>query len=240
MNLRNSIAGLVAAASLGTGVPTLAEFQVGLYGGYSWNHNSDVDLQQGAATDITHDSVHWDSEPWQMPPYWGVRALYRPMRESRWGLMLDYTHAKTIADRDRAVSVSGTLDGVPVAGELAPSTVYDRLEFTNGLNTMTLNAIYRFPLNSTWTPYVGAGIGVAVPHVEVRKVGGGIDKYGYEIGGMAAQFMAGIEYEISPRWSLFGEYKANWSDIDVDLGHDATLQTQIMTHQLLFGASVNF
>ncbi len=42
-------------------------------------------------------------------------------------------------------------------------------EFTDGMNTLTANAYRRFQPMGDFAPYVGAGIGLAIPHVEVSN-----------------------------------------------------------------------
>ena len=66
-------------------------------------------------------------------------------------------HAKAVAD------LSG-----------AAGNTFDRLEFTDGNNILLFDVLYRFnPLmNGTLVPYVGAGIGVTIPHVEVTLTTG--------------------------------------------------------------------
>ena len=54
------------------------------------------------------------ASPSRPPPYWGVRGTYWFNSAPNWGLMIDYNHAKVIADQSAVVSVSGTRDGIPV------------------------------------------------------------------------------------------------------------------------------
>ena len=86
--------------------------------------------------------------------------------------MVDYNHAKVVADQSAVVSVSGTRDGIPVGPKDRVGDTFQVMEFTNGLNEMFFGGQYRWILER-WTPYVGFGVGFAFPHVEVRRVGAG-------------------------------------------------------------------
>ncbi|MBP0651944.1 hypothetical protein J8J40_33275, partial [Mycobacterium tuberculosis] len=69
---------------------------------------------------------------------------------------------------------------------------FSHFEFTDGLNLLTLNALYRMPLNTVFTPYAGLGAGINVPHVETTATGtgalAGAPKPGeYQLGGATLQ-----------------------------------------------------
>lgn len=68
------------------------------------------------------------------PGLLGVRGTYwfEEGQLNNFGLSLDYTHDKVYAD-DQTLARSG----------------WSHFEFTDGLNLLTLNALYRFPLE-TW------------------------------------------------------------------------------------------
>ena len=84
--------------------------------------------------------------------------------------MVDYNHAKVVADESAVVSVSGTRDGIPVGPKDRVGDTFQIMEFTNGLNEMFFGGQYRW-IYERWTPYVGFGVGFAFPHVEVRRAG---------------------------------------------------------------------
>jgi lipid A oxidase len=153
MSRRLRAVALAVAGVCVCSVPALAETQISVFGGANWNFSSDV-----KATGVPDYTVDWDGKSFEMPPYWGVRGTYWLSPSSNWGFAIDYAHQKAVADLDSA------------AGES-----YDRLEFTNGNNVLLLEVLYRFSpaMNGTLVPYVGAGIGVTIPHVEVTFAGEG-------------------------------------------------------------------
>ena len=130
--------------------PLCAEVQISVYGGANENFSSRASVEKSPVSDSR--TLDWDGDSFQMPPYWGARGTYWLNPGSSWGIALDYTHAKAYAKLN-----------------FATDPTYSHLEFTDGLNLLTLNLLYRFvPLwGSTLTPYVGVGAGLSIPHVEV-------------------------------------------------------------------------
>jgi lipid A oxidase len=208
-----------------------AEFLLGIYGGVSGTFDSDVDVESGA-TDLTLEDVPFDGESFDNPIYYGVRGTYWLEGAPSYGVMLDFTHAKAIADIGETVDVSG-------GGSTSVGAVFDDLQFSHGLNTLTLNGLYRHPLS--WvTPYAGVGVGVSVPHVEVDLAGGGSSTHEYQFGGLAAQALAGMEFSIGDRLALFAEYKFSYTPLDIDLDGGGSLETDLFTNQAMLGLSVRF
>ena len=222
-NLRHYLT-LVAIAVgtliLSSARPAAAGTELSFYGGMQDAFDSRVhgtDPGGVGAFDFTAD---WSGKSLRNPPYFGVRATW--WRDERLGFGVEYTHSKIYADDATKLS-SG----------------FTRLEFTDGLNIITANVLYRWPdPDRRWTPYVGVGLGIAVPHVEVTSAGGSVFEYQY--GGPAATAMAGVSYHLSDRWSAFGEYKLTYSVNDVDLGSGGDLHTNVLTSAFNFGVSWSF
>lgn len=200
-----------------------AEFQMSGYGGANAANNSDVTLHTQLVDD-TFD-VDWFGDSFNPPPYWGVRGTWwlNDFGHSHWGLAIDYTHAKVKADLD---------------GSLGNS--FSTLEFTNGLNTAALNALYRTPLSDRFTLYAGAGAGVAFPHVEVRTIPDQGKTFEYQVTGPTVQGLIGIDMKLAYGFSAFAEYKANFSWNEADLVGGGTLETNVLTHQVAIGLSYSF
>jgi lipid A oxidase len=95
------------------------------------------------------------------------------------------------------------------------------------------------PLEGTkFVPYVGAGAGVNIPHVEVTRGSG--RTFAYQLGGATLQAQAGVAYEFTKNWSGFLEYKGNYSWVDVDIDSGPTLKTKILTDAVKVGVSYKF
>jgi lipid A oxidase len=199
-----------------------AETQFSVFGGANWNLGSTVETNAPGVDDKR--SVDWEGGSFDMPPYWGVRGTYWLGRN--WGVAIGYIHTKATAEID-----------------FATDPTYSRLEFTDGNNLLLLEVLYRFnpTLNGKLVPYVGAGAGVSIPHVEVTlKPPGSNETYDYQLAGPAVQVMAGLEYKLNRRWSLFSEFKLSYSHISADLKGGGELETDLWSPQLAIGVSYRF
>jgi lipid A oxidase len=221
--------------------PALAEFQVGLYGGWSESFDSDIHLTQPGGTNLTFSDVPWDGDSFGAPPYWGMRGTYWLNSAPNWGLMVDYNHAKVIADQGAVVGVSGTRDGIKIGPTDRVGNTFETMEFTDGLNEIFFGGQYRW-IGERWTPYVGFGVGFAFPHVEFRRYPGPLNPrtFEYQVDGVAAEGLVGLEYHVGPRLSLFGDYKLSYSSNEPDLVGGGSLETNIWTNHFIFGASWRF
>ncbi|WP_108813272.1 outer membrane protein [Loktanella sp. Alg231-35] len=195
-----------------------AEVQLSFYGGIQSAPSSDISIRD---PDIGDDdfSLDWEGRSFEAPPYYGIRA-------TRWqtptfGYGLDFAHNK----------VYPTDDSLPAG--------YDVLEMTDGLNTLTVNAYRRWaPVVGNLSPYVGGGVGLSLPHVELTN--GASETFGYQITGPAATWIAGASMPINDQWSIFGEYKGTFSSNTADLESGGTLEADVVTNALNVGVSFNF
>lgn len=207
-----SLMGLMAAA------PASAQnVELSFYGGMQTSPHSIVKTTALDGT-LGEFTVGWKGKSFEMPPYYGVRAtIWQP---SGFGWALEINHAKVYADN--------------------PSDYgYERLEFTDGLNLVTLNAFQRYVTDRKLTPYIGAGVGAAIPHVDITP-NGGLHTFGYQVTGVAVQWVAGASLPINDRWRAFAEYKGSYSRNHVKLDGAGTLDTDIITNALNIGVSISF
>lgn len=210
---RVALAGGIHLAALLAAMSARAEVEISAYGGFQTAPHSTI--SDSVLGDVT---VGWEGKSLEAPPYWGLRATW--WRDDRFGYGVEFNHAKVYADDPAAYG-------------------YEVLELTDGINFLTANVWRRWQRDSRWTPYVGAGLGVAVPHVEVQPVGGTLT-YGYQLTGPAVQLVAGAAWEINPAWSVFGEYKGTWSSHEMDLDPGGTLTTDIITNAINLGVSFRY
>jgi hypothetical protein len=191
------------------------EYFFGAYGGAPYTYASDVKIERNQAAMTVH-GVDWQGKPFDDPIYYGVRATHwRP--NSSFGTMLDFMHSKVYAPLDQRVKVSGKLNGKTLAPEASIGDLFHKLEFTHGHNLLTLNLLRRLPsISSSFSPYGGVGLGVALPHTEVQIKGVPGRTYAYQYAGPAVQFVIGIEIRV-PRLSYFIEYKFTSASYSVPL-----------------------
>ena len=198
-----------------------AEVELGFYGGLqSAPHSRVIFSGDGVIPDEDY-LVGWEGRSLEAPIYYGLRATY--WGSDTVGFGVDFTHAKIY----------------PKEGDLPAG--FDALEFTDGLNILTANVYRRWP-GALWdgalTPYVGAGLGVSIPHVEVEYESSKTN--GYQFTGPAAALVAGAQYDLSDRWGVFAEYKFSYSQNTGDLDGGGTIRTDNATNALNIGVSYTF
>lgn len=198
---------------------SFAEVELSFYGGVQSAPHSRI-RGEGGTVDGDSVLIGWEGRSFDAPPYYGIRGTW--WQTERLGYGLELTHAKVYAPQNERNAAG-----------------YDRLEFTDGLNILTANAFLRFPnVSDRITPYVGAGAGLAIPHVDISK--GGARAFEYQITGPAVTVMAGVSYELNDTWSVFGEYKGTYSQNKAELDDGGTIETDIVTNSLNVGVSFRF
>ena len=217
------------------------DLQFAAYGGPAHTMRSNLTLAQPNGTHLQFKDIPWKGKPFTAPPYYGLRGIYW-LPDSRLGVMGDFTHIKAEAVRDSVVVQSGVRDGAPVGPHEPLSATFNALEFSHGFNLMTLNLVRRGTWHpGGWVAYVGAGVGVAFPHVEVQRstTPSQSRTYEYQIAGPAVQVLGGIEWRLSQRLSLFVEYKLSCAAISGALVDGGSIETNLCTHQLLGGSALH-
>ena len=225
---RNAMMALgIAAAAAFSAAPAQAEVQIQVYGGVNGNFDSDVQVRRPGlpSANGTYD-VGWDGKSFEMPPYWGARAIYWLESNPNWGVAVEFTHAKAYAKLNGALG-----------------NTFTKLEFTDGNNIVTGNVLYRF---APWQmhnirPYAGFGLGIAIPHVEVELAGDtGPRTFEYQVTGLAAQALVGLEMPFGPNWSGFAEVKMSYTHINADLDGGGYVKTDIWSPHFALGLSYRF
>lgn len=234
-----AIATVVAAASLTPGEPDeLARRAVsgappapataidpvwafGAYSGSAYTYPATVKIAR-ESEELTASGFDWLGKPFVAPIYYGARI-------QRWGMlgrtggMLDFIHAKAIAQPDSTATFTGTHNGTPLPASAPVRDVFNKLEFSHGHNILTLNGLLRAgSLFGFVRPYGGLGGGITLPHVEVGFKGDNWRTYEYKFAGFAGQALAGLEFDLG-RTSLFVEYKFTYAPYDISLTEEPEL-----------------
>lgn len=218
---------IAASAAAMIAAPAAAEMELSFYLGLQSVQDSTASGTVPGAGAVSQ-SVDWEGKPLENPFYYGARATWWTANNLGFGVEL--THAKAYADAASQAALG-----------------LSRLELSDGHNIITANVMKRwpgaFPKTPKFTPYVGAGLGVAMPHVDaLPTAGGAVRTFGYEVTGPAARGIAGLKYDLNQDWALFGEYQVTWSDNDltIDGAPAGKLKTEIVTHSVNFGVSYSF
>ncbi|MEN9688308.1 MAG: hypothetical protein RI998_305 [Pseudomonadota bacterium] len=206
-----------ALALCGSGL-ALAESEFSIYGGSQTTPHSTVTGSDGRSF-----YTSWQGVSFEMPVYYGLR--YTDWVGGDWGYAVNFTHAKA-----KANPVERSAGG------------YSVLEFTDGANPLTVMALRRFDaMESGLRPYVGAGLGVTFPHVEVQKTGSSdaTKTFGYQYGGPALTAAAGFNYPINDQWNLMTEFQVHYLKFDVRVD-GGRLKTNLVTNAINIGAVYRF
>ncbi len=196
-----------------------SEIELSFYGGLQSALPSDVTVSGDTVIPDETNPLTWEGRSFDAPPYYGWRVTN--WTSSEFGYGVDFAHNKIYPK-----------DDVLPAG-------YDTLEFTDGLNTLTINAYRRWEnAFGEFTPYVGGGLGLSIPHVEVTN--GASETFGYQVTGPAATWIAGASFPINDDWSVFGEYKGTYTQNEADLDSGGKLTTDVVTNAVNVGLSFSF
>ena len=195
------------------------EILVGGYGGVAYTHPSTVTIKNGDQTDLSVSGFGWIGRPFKAPIYYGLRAVTWSTL-SRFGGMLDFTHAKAIANSSDVATLKGKRDGKALPSKAKIGDTFRHLEFSHGHNMVTLNGLISLmPRSASIRPYAGAGAGIALPHTEVGFKGDKERTYEYHFAGFVGQALAGVEIPLG-RVSIFLEYKFTYAPYHVPLSHE--------------------
>ncbi|MEM9740968.1 MAG: outer membrane beta-barrel protein [Pseudomonadota bacterium] len=217
------------AALFITAAPAAAELELSFYLGWQETNDSTVSGTLPGGVPVNR-SVNWSGDSFDAPYYYGGRVIW--WTQTDWGFGVEGTHTKAYAS----------------VADLAALGL-GRFELSDGHNIFTVNAMKRWPgafATVGLTPYVGGGVGIAVPHVDVQLLGSPFRTYGLEQTGFALRGLAGLKYDLTEDWAIFGEYQFTWSDNDLTVDPTAIgqipgeLSTEIVTHAINFGVSYSF
>lgn len=227
---------LALLTALGEGASD-PEWYVSVYGGKAWHSGDDLRLERaGSATDLTYHDVTWEDRSFRSPFYYGLRAGWFPSRESRWGLAIDFIHAKLHLEEDDFARVSGSRAGIPVDAIERVGDTIASFSVSHGFNFALVNALYRWPGGGV-EPYVGGGVGVVIAHVEAEI--GGDREEGYQAAWPAYEAFAGARIRLAEAWSAFVESKMSYARLELDVPR-GTVELSPMTLHVVFGVTYAF
>lgn len=208
--------------------PTLfAEtYELSLYGGMNQPAHSSVKFSGAESsygiTDGSYSTDGWKGKSLESPIYYGFRFNYW-LDDAPWGVGFDFNHSKVIP-------------------KVLPAGLR-RLEFTDGLNTLTIIALYKLKqkILTDVQPYLGAGVGVSYPHVEITGTSSSTGRtYEYQSTGMAYQVMAGLRAPLHENWSGFAEYRLTFTPLEADLKGGGEFKSDIYNNQFSMGVTYKF
>lgn len=190
---------------LSAAAPAAAEVELSFYGGWAGAPDGGVTLNGDAALpDRDVEAGDASSDGAQV----GLRAAW--WSETGFGVALDYSRFE---------------EGEGAAAE--------GLAFGEA-NTLTVNGMRRWEdAFDGVTPYVGAGLGVALTDLEV-------DGETVDARGPAVSWVAGASVPISENWSVFGEYEGTYADVEGETAGGGTVGADTVTNSINLGVSFSF
>ena len=231
---------VVAAALACALAPSVAyaDWTVGAFlGGAATQDTSLVIQRPRDATDVTLSPVHYDSESFRSPVYYGYRAACFP--HTRWiGVEGELIHVKVVADTNRTTLATGTISGEHIATSVRVSSIVDQFSITHGVNLLLVNAVMRHRMSidssghARWLLIGRLGAGASLPHAESTI--GGLHAEGYEWGAFSLQAAGGVEARVTKRLFVITEYKLTRTVQDVIVS-EGTARTPLTTHHVIAG-----
>ncbi|HEX5176014.1 MAG TPA: hypothetical protein VFV83_03240 [Chthoniobacteraceae bacterium] len=230
---------------VGFGPLAKAEVELSIFTGVALTQDNDLRLQQSGGTDLTFHNVSFEGRDFSSPPYYGLRALWYPSEDSHWGFGAEFFHMKMYANTGDTVSVTGRRNGVGVNDNEQIDDTIESFSLSHGLNYVLGDIVYRwFPgqrgedFLGHLQPYMGVGLGLAIPHVE-SNVGGTFHEE-YQVHGPGVEGLAGMNVALNRHWGLMFEYKftyANLGSLDIPGG---SIEVTPLTHHLVTGLTFSF
>ena len=222
-----------------------AEVELSIFTGVALTQDNDLQLQQGSGTDLTFHGVSYEGRDFEIPPYYGVRGLWFPSEDSHWGFGAEFFHMKMYAETGDTVRVTGRRGGMSVnANERIDDTIQS-FSLSHGLNYVLGDVVYRwFPgqrgedFLGHLQPYVGVGLGFAVPHVESTVNGTFHEEY--QVRGPGVQALAGVNVSLTRHWGLMFEYKFTYAclgSLDIPGG---SIEVTPLTNHFVTGFTFGF
>lgn len=192
---------------------------IAFYTGRTSAASSDLHLiQPQLGTDVTYHDVDYEGKPQTGSPYYGFKAGYYFPKAPRVGLELEFNHAKMYARVGESKLLTGTWQGQAVNGVERMADKVSEYRITNGINSFTLNLLYRVPISVSdkypdgrFQPYVGGGPQYTVLY-SINTVAGLEAKEKYHPNGWGYQLLGGVRYLIHPHLGAFVEGKYQHGD----------------------------
>ncbi len=222
-----------------------AEFDLSIFTGVALSQDSDLDLHQSGGTDLTFHDVSFEGRDFETPPFYGARLLWFPAQDAHWGFGAEFFHIKLYAQTGDTVHVTGQRNGIGVDDNERIDDTIGQFSLSHGLNYALADVVYRWQPGNRGEdflghlqPYVGLGLGAAIPHVESEVNGKFHEEYQFH--GPGVQGLAGVNVNLTKHWGLLFEYKftyANLDSLDIPSG---SIEVTPLTHNIVAGLTFSF
>ncbi|MGI8891151.1 MAG: hypothetical protein ACR2G0_10275 [Chthoniobacterales bacterium] len=178
------------------------------------------------------------------PPYYG--ALWFPARDSHWNFGAEFFQIKLYAETSATTRVTGRGNGLRVDGNERIDDTIESFSLADGLNYALGDTVHRWQPDLRgedllWVhlePYVGVGLGAAIPHVESMVNGRFHEEYQLHAPGIQA--LAGVNVNLTRHVGLMFEYKFTYANLDwLDIP-GGSIEVTPLAHHPLTGLTFSF
>ncbi len=192
---------------------------ISLYTGTTRAQSADVRLLQPVlGTDATYHDVDWRGNPFVGSPYYGLKVGAFLPKSPRIGFEVEFNHAKMYAKLEERKLLTGTFGGQSVNGVEAISDRVQKYQITNGINSFSLNVLYRVPVlvsgrypDGRFQPYVGGGPQYTFLY-SINIINSLGVKEKYHPNGWGYQLLGGARFMATPHVGVFAEGKYQHGD----------------------------
>ncbi|MBA3831213.1 MAG: outer membrane beta-barrel protein [Chthoniobacterales bacterium] len=245
MTTARLVLGLLLLACAGFVPSARAEFDLSIFTGVALSQNSDLDLHQSGGTDLTFHDVSFEGRDFETPPFYGARLLWFPSQDAHWGFGAEFFHIKLYAQTGDTVHVTGQRNGIGVDDNEPIDDTLQQFSISHGLNYALADVVYRWQLGNRGEdflghlqPYVGLGLGAAIPHVESEVNGNFHEEYQFH--GPGVQGLAGVNVNLTKHWGLLFEYKFTYANLDSLDIPNGSIEVTPLTHNIVAGLTFSF
>jgi lipid A oxidase len=217
-------------------VTAFAQWNASAYIGKTHTLKADIHVLRPSDTDIVFKNAGFDDRSFRKPLYYGLRGGY--IFKGSAGVEAEFIHIKAFAQLDRPVVAERDVQGViQTSARMVPAVVIQQYNVSHGLNLLLGNFVLQREITERVDLSLRAGLGVAIPHPEIRAFGQVLERY--ERQGAAIQFAAGTNLAVTRHLFWLGEYKFTTTNARFQIG-SATIQNAFSTHHIVSGFGVRF
>jgi hypothetical protein len=238
LQLRQVLMGAAAfaCALFGTVTEARAQWYVAAFLGGSHTRAATVSIDRPAErVSLEYHDVRFEARSLKSPQYYGVRFGRTFGADRRYGVEVEWIHAKAYSQTDRQYEVTGK--GGAFADLIRPpalmNAVVSRYAMSHGLNFLLVNLAVRAPVRDKPVTLVArAGAGPMLPHAETTVAGDAREQYEYA--GLGMHTAAGVELRVYRGLYALVEYKFTVGRPEITIV-GGTGQMTAITHHLAVG-----
>jgi hypothetical protein len=195
-----------------------AQWRLAAFTGVGLTADSDLEIREPArGTDLVFRDVSFDDKSLEAvsAPYLGWRLTRISRRRPALAVAVELLHFKIFTETERVVHAEGSFRGVPVDDDIPMDLLVQQYDVANGVNLLMVDLLVRRAglAGGRAELYAGLGAGPTIPYTKATVGGGGGDGQ-YELSQLGGQLLAGVLWQLSPRWDLFAEVKLTRTTVD--------------------------